>query len=247
MGQEIMRAQILSDLHFDFHRDGGRSFVESLDPDGVDVLIVAGDIGHMVDCFGTLESLCNRYPHVIYVRGNHDYYLSDRVQVEEILTGISTRNPNFHTLENDTVTIDGQRFVGTTLWFPTSPMEKMYRGHLNDFNYIRDNFAEWVFEANREAQECLRTTVTTDDVVVTHHIPTPEGTLPHWRRSPLNVFYVTDMTDLIQQAQPKLWAYGHTHDSHDFRIGRTRLVCNPFGYARREENLSFDWKLVVEV
>jgi len=26
-----MRLQLLSDLHFEFHRDGGRSFVESLD------------------------------------------------------------------------------------------------------------------------------------------------------------------------------------------------------------------------
>ena len=34
-----MRIQLLSDLHFEFHRDNGRSFVESLDPDGVDVLV----------------------------------------------------------------------------------------------------------------------------------------------------------------------------------------------------------------
>ena len=39
-----MRLQLLSDLHFEFHRDGGRSFVDSLDPGGIDVLVLAGDI-----------------------------------------------------------------------------------------------------------------------------------------------------------------------------------------------------------
>ena len=33
-----MRLQLLSDLHFEFHRDGGRSFVDSLDPEGIETI-----------------------------------------------------------------------------------------------------------------------------------------------------------------------------------------------------------------
>ena len=39
-----MRLQLLSDLHFEFHRDHGRSFVSSLDPSGVDILVVGSAI-----------------------------------------------------------------------------------------------------------------------------------------------------------------------------------------------------------
>ncbi len=41
-------------------------------------------------------------------------------------------------------------------------------------------------------------------------------------------------------AQPQLWVHGHTHASLDYRIGATRVVCNPFGYARDEENPHFE-------
>ena len=39
-----MIVQLLSDLHLEMHRDDGRSFLASLDPSGVDLLIVAGDV-----------------------------------------------------------------------------------------------------------------------------------------------------------------------------------------------------------
>jgi len=39
-----MRIQVLSDLHFEFHRDGGAAFVRGLDPSGVDAPVVAGDL-----------------------------------------------------------------------------------------------------------------------------------------------------------------------------------------------------------
>ena len=42
-----MKIRILSDLHFEFHQDGGASFLSDPDPKEVDVLILAGDIcGH---------------------------------------------------------------------------------------------------------------------------------------------------------------------------------------------------------
>ena len=39
-----MRIQVISDVHFEFHSDGGWDFVRSLNPEGVDVLVIAGDI-----------------------------------------------------------------------------------------------------------------------------------------------------------------------------------------------------------
>jgi hypothetical protein len=40
---------------------------------------------------------------------------------------------------------------------------------------------------------------------------------------------------------------GHTHESFDYEIGKTRVVCNPRGYASTEENKGFrpDYTFVV--
>lgn len=47
----------------------------------------------------------------------------------------------------------------------------------------------------------------------------------------------------------QLWIHGHTHDSFDYRLNGTRVLCNPRGYARDgvNENALFDPQLVVEV
>ena len=39
-----MKLQIMSDLHFEMHADGGAELIRELDPTGVDVLVLAGDI-----------------------------------------------------------------------------------------------------------------------------------------------------------------------------------------------------------
>ena len=43
------------------------------------------------------------------------------------------------------------------------------------------------------------------------------------------------------------WIHGHTHDSVDYEIGATRVVCNPFGYKNKKTNHEFDPKKIVTV
>ena len=47
----------------------------------------------------------------------------------------------------------------------------------------------------------------------------------------------------------QLWVHGHTHDSFDYEVAGTRVLCNPRGYCRegRQENARFDPSLVIEV
>jgi predicted phosphodiesterase len=56
-----MRLQLLSDLHFEFHRDGGHAFVDSLDPTGIDVLVLEGDIAVADGIPTALALLCERF------------------------------------------------------------------------------------------------------------------------------------------------------------------------------------------
>ncbi len=44
------------------------------------------------------------------------------------------------------------------------------------------------------------------------------------------------MDELILKRQPALWVHGHTHDSADYHLGSTHVVCNPFGYLGHELN-----------
>jgi len=71
-----MRIQPVSDLHLEFDPDHGKRFASSLPVLG-DVLVLAGDVlpirrpPHVREM---LDWFCARFPRVIYVPGNHEYY-----------------------------------------------------------------------------------------------------------------------------------------------------------------------------
>lgn len=116
-----MLIQLLSDLHFEFHRDSGRSFVESLDPDGVDVLVLAGDISVGEDLPGALDLLCRRFhgSAVIYVHGNHEFYGSRLESVRQLTRQAASSNRNLSWLDKCGVEVGRTWFWGAPLWFPT--------------------------------------------------------------------------------------------------------------------------------
>lgn len=86
-------------------------------------------------------------------------------------------------------------------------------------------------------------------VVVTHHAP-HRGSLhqkfaSHW----LSAAYVNQLPASFFDV-PIAWIHGHTHESVDYRVGNTRVVCNPRGYAsvfEPELNPAFNPGLVIEV
>lgn len=245
-----MRLQLTSDVHTEFHADRGAEWLRGLDPSGVDVLIVAGDLTLEPWLPSVLSGLCERYPHVVYVTGNHEYYRSSRLRIYLLLTELSKRLSNLHWLNDSTVEIDGQRFIGGTLWFPHigDGEDERLQSCLADFSQI-EGFERWVYTANREAKAFLSTNLRPTDVVVTHHLPHKVAIAPQWSVPPmdkLNRFFLSDMSALIAQVQPQLWCFGHTHAPIDARIGCTRLLCNPLGYPS-EGGQGYKDKLVVEL
>ncbi len=83
-------------------------------------------------------------------------------------------------------------------------------------------------------------------IVMTHHAPSMKS-VPRRFRSDVAPAYANNLDDLIERHQPDLWAHGHIHQSADYRIGKTRVVCNPRGYTPDQLNPQFDPALVVEV
>jgi predicted phosphodiesterase len=242
-----MKIRLYSDVHTEFHADGGRSFVESLDPDGADLVVLAGDVSDATGVRAALVAFAERFrgTPVCYVTGNHEFYLGDRNTTWNEVHRAVGEAPNLHWLNGDVFETHGRRVLGTTLWFYKSAMNGPHEA-MNDFRMIGD-FRSWVFEENRRSVEFLRRELREGDVVVTHYLPSEACVSPRFRGSALNPFFVCDVTDLILERKPALWLFGHTHDSVDVRVGATRLVCNPFGYARRDQNPRFDEGLTIEL
>jgi hypothetical protein len=64
---------------------------------------------------------------------------------------------------------------------------------------------------------------------------------------PLTAAYASNLEPMIERFQLHLWVHGHLHNSTDCKIGLTRVVCNPRGYAPSALNPQFDPELVIEV
>jgi Icc-related predicted phosphoesterase len=130
-------------------------------------------------------------------------------------------------------------------------------GLLNDFGGAIADFSDRTGKLttarakvmHERSRAFLRETLATPHdgptVVVTHHAPHRGSLHPRYVGSPANPGFVSDLEGLILTGKPELWVHGHVHDSYDYRVGRTRVVCNPKGYGN--ENLGFDPCLVVEV
>ena len=86
-------------------------------------------------------------------------------------------------------------------------------------------------------------------MVVTHHAPARGSVHPRFAGSPVNPCFVSDLAETMGGERVRLWIHGHTHDSADYDVAGTRVLCNPRGYAKDgvDENPRFDPSLVVEV
>ena len=257
-----MRLWIFSDLH----RDIGQPWVPPAVP-VADVAVVAGDVGQgLYESVAWLADAVRPHMRVVLVAGNHEFYR--RTHPEELHLGRrAARSMGIDLLEDDTAEIDGVAFSGCTLWtdyaldgdsLRAASMEDARRS-MNDHRRItwstkpvwkrfRPEEAAGLHRASRaflsdalEPDPADRRT----RVVVTHHAPSARSIEPRYAGKPLNPCYASHLDDLIERSGPALWVHGHVHGSHDYRIGATRLVCNPKGYC--DENGSFDPGLVVEV
>jgi predicted phosphodiesterase len=243
-----VRVQILSDLHFEFDDDGGEPFARAI-PVAGEILVLAGDIIPLTSAERVNEVLgwfCRRFWRVLYVPGNHEYYGTSPGAANALLGECAAGFPNLHVLNPSEVTIEGRRFVGATLWFPPTVDEATYRPFLSDFSLI-EGFVPWVHETHAAHLAFLEATVRPGDVVVTHFLPHPGSIATQFSGNALNRFFVAeDAAPLVQRAEAHLWIHGHTHVAFDYRVGSTRVVCNPRGYPG-EPGTSFDPGLVIEV
>ena len=106
-----LRIQVVSDLHLE-HRNSPPALAAD-----VDVLVVAGDLAPSKQSWlvaGAVEQWHDA-KHILYVPGNHEFYDVDIDAGREILAG-QCRIHGVTLLDRASVTIEGVRFIGATLW-----------------------------------------------------------------------------------------------------------------------------------
>jgi Icc-related predicted phosphoesterase len=268
-----MRVHVFSDLHLEF---GACEFAPEVRAGrSADLVLLAGDI-HTRRCAPLWAAETFAAP-VAMILGNHEAYgdcLDAAIAAQrKSATACSTRRDNpVRMLECETwILTDGTpiRIIAATLWtdfalFGADAQARMMdaaHDAMNDFQMIRISDNRHRDERPLTPSDCLRLHRESRafieaelaqpfdgiTIVMTHHAPSGRS-LPEFRHGdPINAAYASDLEALIEQARPQLWVHGHIHASSDYRIGSTRVVCNPRGYYPAHLNPGFNPALVIEI
>ena len=253
-----MKLNILSDLHLSC----GALQIPRTD---ADVVILAGDIAKPLDAVRWASGFDKP---VLYVPGNHEFYGSSLAATVSQLKALCA-GTRIQILDADEVIIEGVRFLGTTLWTdfllqgegePQTLAMQQAQNLIRDFHRIHhDGDPQRLFTPGDCAALCqaqanwlesrLDQAHDGPSVVITHHAPSPQSIHPRFAGSPLNAGFVSDLERLAGSHRARLWIHGHTHDSFDYQVKGTRVVCNPRGYSKDgvNENPAFDRHFVVDV
>lgn len=253
-----MRIALLSDIHLSVNA------IPFPDVDA-DIVVLAGDIARPARA---IEWARTCPAPILYVAGNHEFYGSDLISTYEQLNSLS-QGTGIQVLERSEYVQDGVRFLGCTLWSDYRLFDDaqartqsidLATQLIRDFSHIKispdfpDLFTPAVsqlifLQTVAWLDDCFARDSTTPTVVISHFAPTRSSISPMFAGSPINPSFVSDLEERIRKWQPALWLHGHTHGSFDYRVGNTRVVCNPRGYAKNgvNENPAFDGPLVIEL
>lgn len=256
LGGDIMIAADLHDHpHFDFNPYQHGAFAD------------LGRKQQRVARFRDFLKRCSfQFPHVIYIMGNHEFYNGRFYDSIEHMREECAKFPNIYMLECDTKVIDDVTFIGGTLWTDMNKGDPLtmhaIEGMMNDFRIIRNdkrNFAPMsaidVTVRHRKTLQYFRSVLAEQHdkkfVVVGHHSPSLQSVHESYKDEYLmNGGYHSDLSEFIlDHPQIKLWTHGHTHHPFDYKIGETRIVCNPRGYESDGYSEETGWNpnIVLEV
>lgn len=253
-----MRAWIISDIHH-ARMDVLRN--ENLVVPEADVCICAGDIANAIDdSIAYLRRYIDPHMPAILTLGNHDYFGSSIDFALERARRL-VEGTRIQLLENQSVILQGWRFIGATLWTdfavsvgddehvpPEGRQAKAFElvpWRVLDFHCIfRSDERRSDENGMVTVQEILERHIASRrfidqelsmpvnrTVVVTHHAPLIESFDPRFFGHITNAAFASDLSDLIARRRPHIWVHGHIHRFRDYMADETRVICNPRGYG----------------
>lgn len=273
--QQSASFQVLSDLHLEINQQYQSYEI----PPCADYLILAGDIGRLADYDSYREFLqkqTQQFKLVFLVLGNHEFYngtytrgmqRARQLEQEPSFDGrLVILNQRRYDVPDSCITI-----LGCTLWSKIPHESKdVVQAKIKDFRKIKDWTVDhhntchdsdlaWLLEEIHSINQVDKTVKKRSQkrsiLVVTHHAPSMERTSsPQHARSPWSSAFGTDI--LSQQSSSldgiRVWVFGHTHYTTDFRERGVRVVSNQRGYAlpwndSKDAKSGFDVRKVIHM
>lgn len=191
-----MRIQICSDLHDEHFPPDARHLADVPVADGVDLLMLPGDIGSGDQSFAVARELADRTGvRVAWLPGNHEFYGRDLPRQMERYRDMASRHEGVIALLDSSTVLDGVRLVGGTLWtdfrlyegaarLPTAEVAMTIGDRsLSDFQLIKwhgnrftaQRSAELHAQSRAYLEKTLAEPFDGPTVVMTHHAPHPKS------------------------------------------------------------------------
>jgi predicted phosphodiesterase len=245
--------QILSDLHLEV----GQQYSAFEVPVSAPYLILAGDIGRLIDYKPYLDFLAkqtNLFKKVFLVLGNHEFYgLSFTAAISE-----ARRLASEPVLQGRLVLLDRTRYdvsecpgvtiLGCVLWsnIPESAREvvtskvkdfqKIIEWTVDDHNKAFETDSAWLKQQfvaiNKENEGLSQGQQSRRILVVTHHAPSVQETAsPNQVGNAWSSAFATDLLAEDVWRDVHTWVFGHTHYTTEFEKRGVKVVSNQRGYV----------------
>lgn len=249
----------VSDLHLPFYvsKDKNIKEIDKLVKDKIypqvksNILVIAGDIDEDIDRMCELLYSCSKYyEKVIFILGNHDYYIPnikfiytdeakkyDYKSMNKIykLNEILQDNNDIIFLDktnntNGLYTYNNFLLVGDTMWYrPKSMIDWLYYYPTQrDSSFILSELSkkDKIIKLHEDSINWYNNLPDNIDLMISH-IP-PFKIENNMRGN--NCCYYTN----VENYKSPIWIYGHDHKENDITKDNTRFISNPWGYETKD-------------
>lgn len=245
-----MKLQYVSDLHVHHRYRPPEIVAQEIVKAGASIeasaLAILGDVGscnsaafyQFFMCLVWNTTKIHNYPDGIYfVPGNHEY---DNVVFNDFYIrrlealGITVLCNEFH------VSPEGLSIFGGTGWYPETPeTTKLFNDFHDGFSIVNANLIE-IANSHNEFVQLLESN--SAHIVLTHHVPVSWAGHPKFVDDPYNVFFYTDLDDIIDKLDVRAILWGHTHHKVNIYSEKvnTFFGSNPLGYSYETTGFKYD-------
>lgn len=260
----------LSDIHINYYYQYPTKKEEILNffkkillnsfDDKSEILIVAGDLGEDNELTVLLlEALNELYKYVIFVIGNHDLYIKNRIQeddyennsfnkIKELKSKVSDYK-NIFFLDGGILSINGIKIGGTMGWYDGSYIYRYKNNYytMNDklINKSWQGFIDWKYikgikdfkHLHKLEEPKILELVKEVNIMITHILPSNNANHINkiYLREPLESMTPFFCFNFLEKFTDKInndlkfWIYGHSHSGLNFDFNNIKVLNNCLG------------------